>query len=144
MSTFKELAEQFAAGAIGSLPFGVTEFRAPQFPEETKTETKSFYIPADVAPDKVKVEPEVEVPKVELPKAKEVKKETAIEEPVAVQEAEGTTPNAIILPGSTKVRMGEGVFAKSTIDGNKITKENKKVSYSVMNGMNEGSFLFLE
>jgi len=141
MSTFKELAEQFAAGAIGSLPFGVTEFRAPQFPEETKTETKSFYIPADVAPDKVKVEPEVEVPKVELPKAKEVKKETAIEEPVAVQEAEGTTPNAIILPGSTKVRMGEGVFAKSTIDGNKITKENKKVSYSVMNGMNEGKLL---
>lgn len=61
MSSFKELAEQFAAGAIGSLPFGVSEIKSPSLAKEPSENFKGTPItPKDVAPEKVKINVESE------------------------------------------------------------------------------------
>ncbi len=67
MTSLKDLGEQFAAGAIGSIPFGVSEFKAPEFKTQaTIQETVPTPItPQTVVPEKVApVEVPVETPKV--------------------------------------------------------------------------------
>jgi len=73
MTTFKELVEQFAAGVIGTIPFGATEFRAPAFTTPQIEKISKPITPADIKPKEEPITPVITKP--------EVKEEVKPEEP---------------------------------------------------------------